>query len=62
MAIITVILVDHRGKETIIKVDTNDTILSLKEKYGNPSIQLIYDAEVLQNKIKIGVMELKIMI
>ena len=57
MAIITVILVDHRGKETIIKVDTNDTILSLKEKYGNPSIQLIYDAEV-----KIGVMELKIMI
>jgi hypothetical protein len=54
MAIITVILVDHRGKETIIKVDTNDTILSLKEKYGNPSIQLIYDADVLQNEIKIG--------
>jgi hypothetical protein len=42
-----------KGIEKGIEVDTNDTILDLKKKYGNSSIMLILDGKVLENDRKI---------
>ena len=59
MAIITVIITTQRGEETKIKVDTNDTILSLKKIYGQQNIQLLYGGEVLKNENKVGDYEIE---
>ena len=53
MVMITVRIVNEKGEEKIIKIDTNDTIYDLKQKYGHPSNMLMYDAEVLKDSRKI---------
>lgn len=52
MVIITVKII-NKGNSTLIRVDTNDTILNLKKIYGDTSIQLKFDGEVLINENKI---------
>ena len=53
MVIITVTIIHPKGAKTTIKVDTNDTILDLKKKYGDPHIQLMFDGKVLKDEKKI---------
>jgi hypothetical protein len=53
MVIITVIIKKLRNSENEIEIDTNNTILDLKKKYGNPSIVLKYDGVILENEAKI---------
>ena len=53
MVIITVIIKKLRNSENEIEIDTNNTIIDLKKKYGNPSIVLKYDGVILENEAKI---------
>ena len=53
MVMITVRIVNEKGEEKIIKIDTNDTIYDLKQKYGHPSNMLKYDGVVLKDSRKI---------
>ena len=53
MVIITVNIMNVHGKKTKIEIDTSDTILDLKKKYGNSNVVLKYDGEVLKDKKKI---------
>ena len=53
MVIITALIIHLDGSNKKIEVDTNDTILSLKKKYGSSSVQLKFDGMALKNERKI---------
>lgn len=49
MVIITVKIIDGRGEEKRIRIDTNKTIRDLKQKYGDTEINLKFNGEILKD-------------